>query len=75
MTSTNNTQSAGECIRMVCKHHDVHAGNIPSSCDINGIIEVLKILDFFACDLHTNMRGLCDCPKRLEEANVCAVPR
>lgn len=63
MISTNNEQSAAECIRMVCRHHGIRAGNIPSSYDFNGIIEVLKSLDFFACDLHTNMRGLCDCPK------------
>lgn len=63
MTSDSNTQSAGECIRMICRHYNVHAGNIPSACDINSIIEVLRTLDFHSAELHLSMRGLADCPK------------
>lgn len=63
MTSANNTASAVDCIRMVCKHYSVRAGNIPASYDIEGIIEILINLDFYATDIHTNMKGLYDCPK------------
>jgi ABC-type bacteriocin/lantibiotic exporter with double-glycine peptidase domain len=63
MRTTNNIQTAAECIRTVSKHYGIRAGNIPFACDTDGIIQVLKSLDFYACDLHTNTRGLVDCPK------------
>lgn len=63
MTYTNNPRSAAECIRMVCKHYSIRPGNIPMSYDIEGIIEILNSLDFYATDIHTNLKGLCDCPK------------
>ena len=56
-------KSAGECIRIICKHHGIKAGNIPSTYDIDGIIEILKQFDFYATDLHVSMQGLADCPK------------
>ena len=63
MRSTNNIESAGECIRTICKHHRIKAGNIPLVSDIDGIIEILKQFDFYATDLHMSMQGLADCPK------------
>jgi hypothetical protein len=63
MIFTNNTNSSADCIRTVCKHYSIRAGNIPASFDVEGIIEILNSLDFYACDLHTNMKGLRDCPK------------
>lgn len=63
MRSTNNVHSGAECIRSVCKHHNIRIGNIPSAYDIDGIIEILKQFDFNASDLHMGMRDLTDCPK------------
>jgi ABC-type bacteriocin/lantibiotic exporter with double-glycine peptidase domain len=63
MRSTHNIHSAAECIRTVSRHYGISAVNIPSATNPDGIIQVLKSLDFYACDLHTNMRGLVDCPK------------
>jgi len=63
MKTTNNTSSAAHCIRTVAKHYGIRAGNIPYAHNADGIIQILKSLDFYACDLHTNTRGLIDCPK------------
>ena len=63
MRSTNNIHSAADCIRTICRHHGVHIGNFPTAHDVDGIIQILKTFDFYAADLHMDMRSLADCPK------------
>jgi ABC-type bacteriocin/lantibiotic exporter with double-glycine peptidase domain len=41
-----------DCVN-ICKHHHT----------ADDIIEALKNNGYYACDIHTNTRGLSDCPK------------
>jgi len=69
MRSPSNINTAAECIRTVSNHYGIRStltgsqANTSLAHDTDGIIQILKSLDFYACELHTNTRGLVDCPK------------
>jgi ABC-type bacteriocin/lantibiotic exporter with double-glycine peptidase domain len=56
-----NPNSAFTCVEHVCKHFKVRASHAPIDENVHGIIDALRSLGFYACDLRTDTIGLIDC--------------
>ena|ERR1044071_3580586 len=57
-----NTNSALTCVDHVCKHYKLRTSSTPVDENVHGIIDALKNINCYACDVHTDTIGLIDCP-------------
>jgi ABC-type bacteriocin/lantibiotic exporter with double-glycine peptidase domain len=56
------TNSALACVEHVCNHYKLRTSYTPVDESVHGIIDALKAIDFYACDVSTDTIGLIDCP-------------